>query len=280
MLCRTFRKRGEPRMRASQPLVGVHAGAVGGAERRGETRRRLLAILAPGDDLAEQRVVAVRNRIAGGEAGIHAHRFHPRPLQKLQLPGARQESPLGIFGADARLDGVTVEAHLLLRQRQGLPGRDPQLPLDQVQPRDRLGDGVLHLQPRIHFHEIELVPVEEKFDGAGAHVAHLARDHEGGGAQPLAQRFRQRRRRRLFDQLLVAALDGAVAVAQVHEVAVRVGEHLHLDVARCRQVAFQKQRAIAERALGEAARGGERRGELATPRARSACPCRRRRRPA
>jgi hypothetical protein len=33
----------------------------------------------------------------------------------------------------------------------------------------------------------------------------------------------------------VAALDRAVALAQVHDVAVRVGQHLHLDVARVRQ---------------------------------------------
>ena len=53
--------------------------------------------------------------------------------------------------------------------------------------------------------------------------------------------------------------DGAVAVAQVHEVAVAVGEHLHLDVARRGQVALDEQRAVAEGALGQAPRGRQRR---------------------
>ena len=37
---------------------------------------------------------------------------------------------------------------------------------------------------------------------------------------------------RLLDDLLVAALDRALALAEVHERAVPVAEYLHLDVAR------------------------------------------------
>jgi len=54
------------------------------------------------------------------------------PLENLQLPGARQKAALRILGADARLDRVTVKAHLALRQRQALARGDAQLPLDQV----------------------------------------------------------------------------------------------------------------------------------------------------
>ncbi len=95
-------------------LVGMHPGAVGGLERRREPRGRLVAISSPGNDLTEQRVITVRHRVAGGEARVHAHRFHPRPLQQLQLAGAGQEAPLGILGADACLDSVPLKAHLLL----------------------------------------------------------------------------------------------------------------------------------------------------------------------
>ena len=44
---------------------------------------------------------------------------------------------------------------LFLRQRQRLAGGDAQLPLDQVQPGDDLGDRMLHLQARVDLHEIE-----------------------------------------------------------------------------------------------------------------------------
>ena len=55
-----------------------------------------------------------------------------------------------------------------------------------------------------------------------------------------------RRRRRLLDELLVAALDRAVALAEVDDVAVRVGEHLHLDVARVLEVALDVDGRVGE----------------------------------
>ena len=44
---------------------------------------------------------------------------------------------------------------LVLPPRQRLAGGDAQLPLDQVEAGDHLGDRVLDLQPRVHFHEVE-----------------------------------------------------------------------------------------------------------------------------
>ncbi len=61
-----------------------------------------------------------------------------------------------VLGAQSHLDRVAVEAHLLLRQRQGLALRHAQLPFDQVQPGHRLGHRVLHLQPRVHLHQVEV----------------------------------------------------------------------------------------------------------------------------
>ena len=46
---------------------------------------------------------------------------------------------------------------VLLAERQRLPRGDAELPLDQVEPGDELGDGVLDLQARVHLHEEELV---------------------------------------------------------------------------------------------------------------------------
>ena len=76
------------------------------------------------------------------------------------------------------------------------------------------------------------------------------------------------RRGRLLDQLLVAALDRAVALAELDDVAVRVAEDLDLDVARVGEVALQVDRAVAEEALPLAARGVER--AAARPRGRDA----------
>jgi hypothetical protein len=69
-------------------------------------------------------------------------------------------------------------------------------------------------------------------------------------------------RRRLLDELLVSALDRALPLVQVHDAAVGVGEHLHLDVARPLQVALEIDRRVAERRLRASRGGGERRGQI------------------
>ena len=92
----------------------------------------------------------------------------------------------------------------------------------------------------------------------GGAIAGRARRGDGDAADPLAQLRVDRRRRRLLDQLLVAALDRAVALAEVDRVAVRVGEHLHLDVPRILQVALDVDAAVREVLLALALRRLER----------------------
>jgi hypothetical protein len=65
-------------------------------------------------------------------------------------------------------------------------------------------------------------------------------------------------RGRLLDDLLVAPLDRAVALAEVDDVAVAVAEHLDLDVAAVHDGALEDQLAAAERGLGLGAGRGDR----------------------
>src|SRR5690606_6098546 len=58
------------------------------------------------------------------------------------------------------------------------------------------------------------------------------------------------RRRRFLDHLLVAALHRAVALAQVDGVALAIGQHLDLHVARILQVLLHVDLAVAEGGLG------------------------------
>ena len=69
------------------------------------------------------------------------------------------------------------------------------------------------------------------------------------------------RRGAFLPDLLVAALQRAVALAEMDGVALAVAEHLDLDVARTRQIFLQIDRIVAERGLGLGARGGERLGQ-------------------
>ena len=68
--------------------------------------------------------------------------------------------------------------------------------------------------------------------------------------------------RRFLDQLLVPALNRALALAHVDDGAVRVAEQLDLDVARRRQVLLEVDRRVAEGTLGFGARDQDRVGEV------------------
>ena len=119
--------------------------------------------------------------------------------------------------------------------------------LHDVDAGDALGDGVLHLQAGVHFHEIELVVrIEQELDRAGVDVAHrLGRFHRQV-ADVAALRFAQLRRGGDFDQFLVAALDRAVALEQVDHVAEGVADDLHLDVLGVDHALFQEHFRLAE----------------------------------
>ena len=91
-----------------------------------------------------------------------------------------------------------------------------------------------------------VVGVGDELDGAGAVVARRARQGDRLLAQRAAQRFVDDRRRRLLDDLLMAPLERALALAERDDVAVRVADHLHLDVPRTRQEALEEHAVVAE----------------------------------
>ena len=110
---------------------------------------------------------------------------------------------------------------------------------------------MLDLDARVHLEEVEKPiarwsAVKQEFDRSRPDVA----DRRGGldrrGAHRLAQRGRHRRRRRLLDHLLMAALDRAVALAEMDDRALLVAEHLHFDMARSEQRPLDQQAAVAE----------------------------------
>ena len=131
--------------------------------------------------------------------------------------------------------------------RQPLPRRDPDLPRDEVEPGDELGDAVLDLEARVHLEEVvAAVGVEQELDGGGVVEVDRAGDPPRALEQRLADRVVDRRRRRLLDQLLVPALDRAVPLAEHRQAAMPVAEQLDLDVARRRDEPLDVDRAVAE----------------------------------
>ena len=165
---------------------------------------------------------------------------------------------VGVLGVHARLDRVAVERDVDVER---LARGDPQLQLDEVEAGDQLGDRVLDLQPRVHLQEEvrrRVVGVGDELDRARADVARGLRQRDRLVAEARAQLGRDDRRRRLLEHLLVAALQRALALAEREHVAVRVADHLHLDVPRARQEALDEHAVVAEARRGLAPRRGDR----------------------
>ena len=157
-----------------------------------------------------------------------------------------------------------VERHVRLREAQLFARRDADHLLDEVDAGDHLGDRMLDLQARIHLEEIErAVLAGDELDRAGGIVADGLGERDGLLAHLAPRRLVEKRRRRLLDDLLVAALDRAFALAEIDDVAVLVAEHLDLDVARIGDELFDEDAVVAERGRGFRSGAGEAFGDLA-----------------
>ena len=255
-------------------LVGGHAQRHRVGQPGGQLAQRLGAVGAVRHQLGDHRVVVRRDVVARPQRMLHPQRAGAARWLGLRLrlrfrhppgrhhPALRHELLQRVLGTQPHLDGMAGPAHLVLPQRQRVTGGHAQLPVHQIEPGDGLGHRVLHLQPGVHLHEKE-VPcrIEQKLQRAGALVADGQHRFDGQRAHALTQRDRDHRRRRLLDQFLVPALHRAIALAQVDGVAVAVGKHLDLDVARCDQRPLQDHRGIAKRALRLTLRTAQRSGK-------------------
>ena len=111
-----------------------------------------------------------------------------------------------------------------------------------------LGDGVLHLDARVALDE-EVIPGfrrHQELHRCCIRQTGLCSKPNGIGMQPVTQAGIKSRRGSDLDDLLVALLHRAVPLIQVSHPSVKVGQHLHLDVARSVHEALHKHSAVAE----------------------------------
>ncbi len=92
---------------------------------------------------------------------------------------------------------------------------------------------MLDLEARVHLDEVELAVLVQELRPCRAPRYWILRMAAATSlADLLAARRVERGRGRFFEDLLVAALQRAVALAQMHGIAPAVAEDLDLDVAR------------------------------------------------
>src|SRR5690606_4225237 len=206
-------------------------------------------VITPGDQLGHQGVVVRRYRVAAVQMGVDTDAVAARSVEVLDLAGAGHER-LRVFSVDPALDGVAGNMNLVLAVLQRQAAGNSQLFTHDVHAGDHLGNRMLHLNPGVHFDEIELAVLIQELEGTGADVADFLAGIDTGLEGALAG-FRINVRGRCFlNDLLVPALHGAVAVAQVNDVAVHVGQYLNFHVPRWFQKFFQVHGRVAKGVLG------------------------------
>ena len=241
----------------------------------------------PARDLDEQGVVVRRDDRARADiAAVETHAEAAAGAVGLDLAVVGREVVGRVLGGHAALDGVAVDLEVVLvaetdlRVADRLTLGDEDLRAHEVDVRDHLGDGVLDLDAGVHLDEVVVaVAVDEELHGAGVDIADGLGDLHGVGVQLLADALGHAPRGRELDDLLVAALQRAVALAEVAHVAVLVGEDLHLDVLGLHEVLLDEDVVIAEGlarlALDELERGDDVLGHLAQAHAAAAAAGRR-----
>ena len=127
--------------------------------------------------------------------------------------------------------------------------RDHDLALHQVDIGHHLRHRMLHLDARVHLDEVQPpVLIHQELDRPRIPIPDL-RQRLAENLANLIPQFRSHlRRRRFLQQLLMPPLDRALALAQAHDIAVLVGQHLKLNVPRMLDVLLHVQIAVAERA--------------------------------
>ena len=108
---------------------------------------------------------------------------------------------------------------------------------------------MFNLQTGIHFKEVEVfLAIDDELHRPGGAVIHRLRQRDGLFAHGLAGGGVEEGARRLFNDLLVPALDRAFAFIQVNCVAVFVAEDLNFDMARLRHEFLDEDAVVAKTA--------------------------------
>ncbi|OIQ77151.1 hypothetical protein GALL_411650 [mine drainage metagenome] len=112
---------------------------------------------------------------------------------------------------------------------------------------------MLNLHAGVHLDEIELAVLVEKLESARAPIVDFLAGVGAARADALDQPARNSGSWGFFEDFLMPALHGAVALSQPDRVAKRIGQHLDFDVPRIEEEFLHVHRRIAESRSGFAA---------------------------
>ena len=222
------------------------------------------------DELGEQRIEARARRVAGVAEGIDAHARPDGGSNAVSVPPAGRTAAVGgrcvsmlMRSCIAKPRGARHGAPAQAESGERRAAGEPQLrrwtrsmPVtSSVTVCSTCRRGFASMKANAL--RRRSAGIDQELERAEAVVAARSRAMRTARRdERVAQPRRQRGARRDLDQLLVPALDAAVALPEVGDCAGAVADDLHLDVARVRQQPLDVDVAVAERRLrlGPAAR--------------------------
>ena len=244
------RKSGSAMMRRCSGMRGVDSLDDEHLQRARHARDGLIAVLAAHDQLGDQRIVVGRHHAFGVRRGVDAHAGSARRIEGRDLARRRREL-FRMLGVDAALDGVAADA------RSGRAGR-----------RSSFSPAAIRIWLFTRSTSVTIsvtgcstwmrVFISMKYRLPSSSIRNstvpaFTYPISAQRLRPACLPIRSRSsgvtitRGRFLEQFLVAALDGALALAEADHVAVLVGQHLELDVARLLDELFHVEIAVAER---------------------------------
>ena len=223
--------------------IGRNPGHPGLGQRRLHLRNRRRPILRRHDHFRDHRVIERRHLRAA---------FHPRFDARIRRETRRRQPPRRgpetlprVFGINADLDRRAANCRALQLQ---FARRLPHHPLHQIDTRNLFGYPVLHLQPRVHFEEVELpgVGVVKELDCPRVGIVHGPAQPFGRAEQLRPHALGQVRRRGLLHHFLIPPLQRTIAFAEGDHLALAIAKNLHFDVPRPRHELLDEHAAVFE----------------------------------
>ena len=123
------------------------------------------------------------------------------------------------------------DLQIFLLERHLQTRRHPDLFAHQIDAENRLGHRMFDLQAGVHFDKEEFAVLIQIFDGAGTDVVDLGNGIGADLADFFAQSRGDHRAGGFLEHLLVTALQGTIALAQMHGTALAIAKNLNLDMA-------------------------------------------------
>src|SRR5579885_929887 len=227
------------------------------AQRGARPHHRQRPAVGMNDKLCNQRIVVNRDAVAVVQGGLDPD----AKASGRMMAGNdawRRDVPIRILGVDKELDRGSAEGYLALLELERFALGESDALLDQIDSGDHLGDAVFDLDAGVHLDKVELaVGSEQELNGADVGVADDFGGANGRLAHLLAQSGGKNGAGRFLDYLLMAALDRAVAFAEVDNVAEIVGDDLKLDVTGVLEILLEVHRPRTEGGFAFGARDRE-----------------------